>query len=52
MTTREALCAMLAAIMMLTAGFVWMFGPFGLLGGGVAVIALTLFTDEREDDDG
>jgi len=49
MTTREALCAMLMAILMLTAGFVWLFGPYGLIGGGVAVLVLTLFTDKRED---
>lgn len=52
MTTREALCAMLLAVLMLTAGFVWMFGPYGLMGGGAAVLILTLFTDKREDDDG
>lgn len=52
MTTREALCALYVAILMLTAGFVWMFGPYGLLGGGVAVAALALTTDEKEDEDG
>lgn len=49
MTTREALCALFVAILMLTAGFVWMFGPYGLLGGGVAIAALTLITDKREE---
>lgn len=43
---------MFVAILMLTAGFVWMFGPYGLLGGGAAVAVVTLFTDKREDEDG
>jgi hypothetical protein len=51
MTNREALCALYVAILMLTAGFVWLYGPFGLLGGGLAVAVLTLTTDKREDDD-
>lgn len=52
MTTREALCAMFMAILLLTAGFVWLFGPYGLIGGGAAVLLVTLFSDKREDDDG
>lgn len=52
MTNREALCALFFAIMMVTAGFVWMFGPYGLLGGGFTVGLVTLFTDREEDDDG
>jgi hypothetical protein len=51
MTNREALGALFVAILMLTAGFVWLYGPFGLLGGGLAVAVLTLTTDKREDDD-
>ncbi|MFE6223018.1 hypothetical protein [Streptomyces sp. NPDC057854] len=52
MTTREALCAILMSILLLTAGFSWLFGPYGLIGGGAAVLVTTLFTDKREDDDG
>lgn len=55
MTTREALCALFLAIAMVTAGFVWLFGPYGLMGGGTAVAVVTLLADiekKREDDDG
>jgi hypothetical protein len=55
MTNREGFYALVAAILLITAGFVWLYGPFGLIGGGVAVAVLTLFTDtndETEDDDG
>lgn len=52
MTTREALCALLFGIAVMTAGFVWQFGPWGLVGGGAAIAVLTLFTDKKEDTDG
>lgn len=52
MTTREALCALVIAIGLVTAGGVWMFGPYGLFGGGVLLGVLTLATDKKEDDDG
>lgn len=52
MTSREALCALFFAILMATAGLVWLFGPYGLMGGAVAWAALTLFTDTKEEDDG
>jgi hypothetical protein len=52
MTNREALCALLLAILLVSSGFVWLFGPYGLIGGGVAVALTTLLTDKREDDDG
>ncbi len=52
MTSREALCALFFAILVATSGFAWLFGPYGLIGGAVALAALTLFTDTREDGDG
>lgn len=54
MTNREGFYALIAAILFVTAGFVWLFGPYGLMGGGLGIALLTLFTDtdEREDDDG
>lgn len=51
MTTREALCALFIAILMVTAGAVWLYGPYGLAGGGVAVATLTLLADRREPPD-
>jgi len=51
MTTREALCALFIAILMVTAGAVWLYGPWGLVGGGVAVAVVTLLTDRREPPD-
>lgn len=32
-----------AAIVLLVAGLVWLFGPFGLLGAGVGLGAVALF---------
>lgn len=56
MTNREGFYSLVVAILIATAGFVWLFGPFGLIGGGATVALLTLFTDtdddKREDDDG
>lgn len=52
MTTREALCALFLAILIMTAGFVWLYEAWGLVGGGVATAALVLLTDKKEDDDG
>lgn len=55
MTTREAFYVLVVAILILTAGFVWLFGPFGLLGGGASIGLLALFFDtdgKREDGNG
>lgn len=54
MTDREGFYTLLAAILLMTAGFVWLYGAFGLIGGGLSIVLLTLFTDtdKREDDDG
>lgn len=52
MTTREVFYLLLLGIAVTAAGFVWLFGPFGLIGGGAALAALTFTVDEKEDDDG
>jgi hypothetical protein len=55
MTTREALCALFLAILFVTSGLVWLFGPYGLIGGGVAIAVVTLLQDtatKKEDGDG
>ena len=54
LTTREALCALFLAIAVMTTGFVWLYGPYGLIGGGASIAIITLFTDkrEKEEDDG
>ena len=50
MTDREALCALFVAILMVAAGFSWLYGPYGVIGGGVAVAAVTMLADRKEDD--
>lgn len=52
MTSREVFYFLLLAIAVLTSGLVWLFGPYGLICGGVVIAALTLTADEKEDDDG
>lgn len=52
MTTREVFYFLLLAIAVVTTGFVWLFGPFGLIGGGIAIAALALTANEKEDGDG
>jgi hypothetical protein len=54
LTTREALCALFLAIAVITTGFVWLYGPYGLIGGGAAIATVTLFADkvDKEEDDG
>lgn len=48
MTRREALMVVLAGIAMITAGLTWMFGPYGLIGVGAAlVIGVPTLLDER-----
>ena len=52
MTTREVFYFLLLAIAVTATGFVWLFGPYGLIGGGVAVAALALTADEKPKEDG
>ena len=48
-TKREALCVLAVAYAAVTAGVVWLFGPYGLIGAGIVLAALVLFViDVRE----
>lgn len=50
LTRREAVAALVAAGLLVVAALVWLFGPYGLLGSGVAIAAVTLFVfDIREE---
>ncbi len=46
MTTREALCALFVAVLFVTAGFVWLYGAWGLVGGGFGIAGVTLLADD------
>ncbi len=39
----EALALVAAGLAMLAAGLVWLFGPFGLIGVGLALLVAVLF---------
>lgn len=39
----EALAMLAAGLAMLAAGLVWLFGPFGLIGVGLALLVVVLF---------
>ncbi len=43
MTAREATGLLLAGFLLIAAGLVWMFGPYGLIAAGVVACALSLF---------
>lgn len=46
----EAVVLLAAAALMVVAGAVWLFGPYGLLGSGAALAAAVLFVfDIREE---
>lgn len=48
-TKREALTVLAVAYVLITAGLVWLFGPYGLIGAGAALAAVALFgIDVRE----
>lgn len=48
-TKREALALLAVAYTLTAAGVVWLFGPYGLIGAGVALAVLALFViDVRE----
>jgi hypothetical protein len=51
-TRREAQFALLAALALVIAGAVWMFGPYGLLGGGLLLALLVLFVIDVKESDG
>jgi hypothetical protein len=49
---REAQFALLIALALVTAGTVWMFGPYGLVGGGLLLAVLVLFVIDVKEPDG
>ena len=50
MRRREAVTALAAALLLVVAGVVWLWGPYGLIGSGVGLALLTLFVfDIREE---
>lgn len=44
-TRNQSLVGLILFVLALTAGAVWQFGPYGLYGGGLLVIAILSFTD-------
>ena len=48
MTAWLALLAVAVGLALLVAGLVWLFGPYGLLGSGVALVAAGLLVPVRE----
>jgi hypothetical protein len=50
MTTRDAFLVLILSILAITGGFVWLFGAYGLIGGGVTLLLLSLFADKTDDD--
>jgi hypothetical protein len=49
MTRREAVACLIAAFILITAGLVWLIGPWGMIACGVALGITTLFVVEVED---
>lgn len=47
MTRRESLLVLGIAYALMISGLTWLFGPYGLIIGGLAVCATTLFAFER-----
>ncbi len=45
MTTKQALGALLLAILLTTAGLTWQFGPYGLYGGAALIGLLVSFVN-------
>lgn len=46
----EAVVLLAAAVLLVVAGAVWLFGPYGLIGSGVGLAAAVLFVfDIREE---
>lgn len=51
MKRAEALWAVIASYLMVTASAVWMFGPYGLAGAGTLALLVLSFVNVREEDD-
>lgn len=53
MTPTQAVIAVAVLLLMVTAGAVWQFGPYGLYGGAVAgAVALAFIDVKKGGDDG
>lgn len=52
MKRREAQLALLVALGLVIGGAVWLYGPYGLLGGGLALAGLVLFVIDVKEPDG
>lgn len=48
MRRAEAVVLAAAGTAMASAGLTWLFGPFGLLGAGVALVVAALIVDVKE----
>lgn len=49
-TRREMLIFVLISVAMIAAGLTWLYGPWGMVGTGAAVIVVVLaVVDEREE---
>lgn len=48
MTHHQALALAAAGLALLSAGVTWLFGPYGLIGSGVAILAMALLIPRRE----
>lgn len=44
----EALAVLVFGALLIIAGLVWAFGPWGLIGSGVVIAASVLFVDVKE----
>jgi hypothetical protein len=47
----EAVALFAFALLLAVAGLAWLFGPYGLLGAGLALIVVTLFALDIKDGD-
>lgn len=52
MTRTQAMLAVAVGILIMTAAMTWMFGGWGLFGGGVAFFLAPFATEIKEDGDG
>lgn len=48
MTHQEQMLAFVISLSLLAAGLTWLFGPYGLIGIGSALLLLALLVPERD----
>lgn len=46
---KQELILFLVALALIAAGLTWLFGPYGLLSVGVALLAVVFFIDFKEE---